>query len=86
MCCGSKRSAARAAAVAGRNAAAAPVGPRGPTASSVTMFEYVGKGETWIRGAVSGQVYTFRRQGDRVRVDPRDSPSLAALPSLRSVR
>ena len=86
MCCGSNRAAARAAATAaGRPAAASVRAPAAP-ASSVTMFEYVGTNEAWIRGSVSGQFYQFRRQGDRVRVDPRDGPELAGLPSLRWVR
>ena len=91
MCCGSNRAAARAAVTAAAPSAArsaAPsVGAPAAPSSSVTMFEYVGGSqETWIRGSVSGQLYRFRRRGDRVRVDARDGPGLAGLPSLRLVR
>jgi hypothetical protein len=50
------------------------------------MFEYVGDGEASIRGPVSGQVYRFRQEGDRVRVDPRDRPGLVGVRTLRWVR
>lgn len=86
MCCGSARAAARVAAMGTPQPAATSVGSRTASASSVTMFEYVGSGQARIRGPVSGLIYYFRRSGDRLRVDPRDRPGLASLPSLRPVR
>ncbi|HET7796106.1 MAG TPA: hypothetical protein VFL64_22140 [Rhizobacter sp.] len=83
MCCGSKRAAAQAAAMA-HAAPAAAFGAR--PALSVIMFEYLGSGQTAIRGPVSGQLYLFAQAGARVEVDARDRPGLAAMPSLRWVR
>lgn len=90
MCCGKNRAAARSAAVAA-GVAAAPSAQRHAAAapdvrSSVIMFELVRGGATVIRGEASGQAYRFARLGDRVRVDPRDRPSLAAHPALRWIR
>jgi hypothetical protein len=86
MCCGSARAAARVAAMGAGQPAAASAGNRSTSATSVAVFEYVGSGETRIRGPVSGRIYYFRRPGDRLRVDPRDRPGLASLPELRGVR
>ncbi|HYN83077.1 MAG TPA: hypothetical protein VES88_16475 [Gemmatimonadaceae bacterium] len=86
MCCGSNRAAARAAAIAASAGTKASVGAAAASATSVIMFEYVGTGEAAIRGPVSDQVYRFGGPGDRLRVDPRDRPGLAALASLRWVR
>ncbi|MGY4831459.1 hypothetical protein ACVNIS_23010 [Sphaerotilaceae bacterium SBD11-9] len=83
MCCGSKRAAAQAAAMV-HAAPAAVVGAK--PALSVIMFEYVGPGQTAIRGPVSGQLYRFAQPGARVQVDARDRPGLVAMPSLRWVR
>jgi hypothetical protein len=86
MCCGSNRAAARAAVMAqgARPPTAAPAGH--VTASSVIMFEYVGASQAAIRGPISGRLYCFARPGDRLPVDPRDRPGLAAMPALRWVR
>jgi hypothetical protein len=84
MCCGSLRSAARAAALAAAPRSPAPVADTpfvGPM-----VFEHVGPGPAEIRGAVSGRTYRFSSSGDRLAVDPRDRPGLAAMPSLRRVR
>lgn len=86
MCCGSNRAAARAAGTAAETTAAASIAPSPATATSVIVFEYVGNAATSIRGPVSGQVYRFGRAGDRVRVDPRDRPGVAAMPLMRWVR
>ena len=86
MCCGNNRAAARSAAMAASSAPAIPVAKAPAPQVSVIMFEYVGTGAVSIRGPVSGRRYTFARAGDRLRVDPRDRPGLAASPSLRWIR
>lgn len=48
------------------------------------MFEYIGRTALTAVGAVSGARYRFDRPGSRLRVDPRDRPSLARVPVLRS--
>jgi len=81
-CCGKARAIA-AAAVGSRpgDASAAPAPPL-----SVVMFELVGRGPATVVGPVSGRRYRFMGPGDRVRVDPRDRPALAARGDLRRVR
>ncbi len=84
MCCGGNRPAARAAVNA---VGATPGGVRTTsTPASADVFEYVGGGAVTYRGPVTGQLYRFHRPGDRVRVDPRDRPGLAAVSLLRWVR
>jgi hypothetical protein len=51
----------------------------------VVCFEYVGPTGLTAIGGVSGRRYRFDRPGARVIVDPRDRPSLAAVPNLRQV-
>jgi len=46
-------------------------------------FEYVGRTGLTVRGPVTGRQYRFDRPGSRVEVDPRDRPSIAAVPMLR---
>jgi hypothetical protein len=84
MCCGSNRAAVRAAVMAQGASPPAAVGPQ--SAVSVIMFEYLGNGAMSIRGAVSGKLYRFARQGERLQVDARDRPALVAMPVLRWVR
>lgn len=84
MCCGSKRAAARDAAMAAQSAGmpAFVVAP----AQSVILFEYTGAGHQAVRGPVSGKLYAFTEPGARVQVDARDRPGLMAMPALRWVR
>lgn len=81
----------------GRNRALAQVGAWAPGAArshaaplgldtSVVMFEYVGRGSAVIRGPATGLAYRFNGTGDRVRVDARDRPGLAAMTALLRVR
>ncbi len=51
-----------------------------------TTFEYVGLTGLTVAGPVTGRVYRFDRPGARVEVDPRDRPSIAAIPVLRQIR
>jgi hypothetical protein len=48
-------------------------------------FQYVGKTAMITIGLVSGQQYRFASPGTIVQVDPRDSPSLEAIPNLRQI-
>ncbi len=48
-------------------------------------FEYTGLTGLTVAGPVTGRVYRFDRPGARVEVDPRDRPSIAAIPILRLV-
>ena len=49
------------------------------------IFEYTGRTGLTAIGAVSGNRYRFDIPGARVRVDPRDRPGLAKVPSLRQI-
>jgi hypothetical protein len=61
--------------------------PRPPLARFPGVaFEYVGRTGLTVAGPVTGQEYRFDRPGSRVEVDPRDRPSIAAIPLLRQVR
>jgi hypothetical protein len=88
MCCGNSRSQYRgtttnpppprvAPFIAGSQAAA----PGRPGAT----FEYFGQTGLTVKGAVTGRVYRFGHPKARLVVDPRDRPSMAAIPVLRQV-
>lgn len=83
-CCGKARALAAAAAGAGASQSPASFPPSEPL--SVIVFELVGRGPATVTGPVSGRRYRFRESGDRVRVDPRDRPALAARADLRWIR
>jgi hypothetical protein len=82
-CCGKNR--ALAAAYATRKGPTRAAEPLATTTSDV-MFEYVGRGEATVHGPTTGRAYRFGGNGDRLRVDPRDRPGLAAMALLRQVR
>lgn len=46
-------------------------------------FEYTGPTGMTVRGAGTGASYRFAGPGARLAVDPRDAPSLLAVPRLR---
>ena len=50
------------------------------------LFEYVGHSAQIVVGPVTRRQYHFNWPGDRVLVDPRDAPSVAAVPNLREMR
>lgn len=50
------------------------------------LFEYVGNSALTVLGPVTGRRYRFARPGDRVLVDPRDKPSVSAVPHLREIK
>ncbi len=56
-----------------------------PVHRFVIRFEYIGQTGLTVIGGVTGQRYRFDRPGARVIVDPRDRPSLVAVPNLRQV-
>ena len=51
-----------------------------------TTFEYTGLTGLTVSGPVTGRQYRFDRPGSRLEVDPRDRPSIAAIPVLRQIR
>jgi hypothetical protein len=65
------------------SAAEAPVRP--PSAAAPIRFEYVGGTGMSVRGPITGRTYRFGNAGAHVAVDPRDAPSLMAVPRLRTV-
>jgi hypothetical protein len=56
-----------------------------PARRFVVCFEYIGQTGMTAIGGATGRRYRFDRPGVRVIVDPRDRPSLAAVPNLRQV-
>jgi hypothetical protein len=48
-------------------------------------FEYTGNAALTVFGPISGRRYRFAGHGARLAIDPRDRPSLAAVPRLRQV-
>jgi hypothetical protein len=59
--------------------------PPAPARRFIICFEYTGQTGLTVLGGATGQRYRFDRPGARVVVDPRDRPSLAAVPNLRLV-
>jgi len=59
--------------------------PARPARYTVVYFEYTGKMGLTVIGPISGLRYRFAGHGARLAVDPRDRPSLAAVPHLRQV-
>jgi hypothetical protein len=55
-------------------------------ASAGPCFEYTGKTALIVIGALSGKRYHFTEPGRRLRVDPRDQPSLAMIRQLSVVK
>lgn len=49
------------------------------------QFEYVGESGLTAIGPITGRHYRFVGPGARVAVDPRDAPSLRAVPRLKQV-
>jgi len=46
-------------------------------------FEYIGKTSAVVIGGATGKHYSFTFPGARIEADPRDVPSLQAVPVLR---
>ena len=75
-CCGSKRMAPAA-------TAAPPASSSEGVAQSAPAFQYAGYTALTVRGPITGRIYHFATAGAVQVVDPRDAPSLAAVPHLR---
>ena len=58
---------------------------RQPLPQPEIRFEYVGATGLTVVGPVTGKRYRFDNPGSRVSVDPRDAPSMAAVPHLRRI-
>jgi hypothetical protein len=56
-----------------------------PVRQFVVCFEYTGRTGLTAIGGVTGRRYRFDQPGARVIIDPRDRPSIAAVPNLRQV-
>jgi hypothetical protein len=88
MCCGSRRPQFRGTTV---NLPPPGLAPRVANPQSFTpprpgaTFEYTGRTGLTVTGAVTGRVYRFDQTGSRISVDPRDRPSMAAIPVLKQV-
>ena len=80
-CCGASRTPLFGTAARPAQAASAAVGGL----RYRIQFEYTGRTALTAIGPVSGRRYRFDRPGAIVVVDPRDRPSLAAVPNLRAV-
>lgn len=75
MCCGSQR----------RQAFIPKTRESRPGAPLAVGFEYVGTTGLTVVGPVTRKRYRFEGHGSRVSVDPRDVPSMAAVPHLRRI-
>jgi len=76
-CCGKKRDAWR---------GESPQTPRAhPKNSQFIYFRYTGNKILKVVGPVSGHVYEFSGSGAAAATDPRDAPSIAAVPHLVQV-
>jgi hypothetical protein len=88
-CCGQKRAQFTTIPGAERSPAfdRAPLAPPTgrPAAPLPLLFEYQGATAATVIGPVTRRVYRFDGPRARVAVDPRDAPSIAALPNLRRV-
>lgn len=84
-CCGKHRTSLS----SGASPAARPPTPHALGASAATAapveLEYLGGSVLTVIGQGTGVQYRFVGHGARVRVDPRDRASLAAVPHLRDV-
>ena len=56
-----------------------------PLPQAPVHFEYVGATGLTVLGPVTGKRYRFDRSGSQVSIEPRDVPSMAAVPHLRRV-
>ena len=79
-CCGGKRALLRSDTV--ERVLFAPPGPDG---RGRVFFQYLGRLSARVVGAATGRAYVFGWPGATASVDPRDAPSVAAVPGLRQV-
>lgn len=58
-----------------------------PTAhGGIVVFQYVGRHSLTVVGPVTGRVYQFWGAGATAAIDPRDAPSVAAVPHVVQIR
>jgi hypothetical protein len=76
-CCGKKREVWRG------EAQRTPLMPA--NRAPAVYFRYVGNSALTVVGPVTGRVYTFSGRGAAAAADPRDAPSIAAVPLLVQV-
>lgn len=75
-CCGQKRT-------QWRNEYTAPAPSSAP--GGRVFFRYLGKTGVTVTGPVTGRSYQFTTAGATAAVDPRDAPSVAAVPHLQQI-
>lgn len=61
---------------------AAHQAPSAAVAGTGAAFRYTGYTSLTVRGPVTGRTYHFASAGAVLAVDPRDAPSLTAVPQL----
>jgi hypothetical protein len=61
---------------------AAHQAPSAAAGAAGAAFRYTGHTSLMVRGPVTGRNYHFASAGAVLAVDPRDAPSLAAVPQL----
>ncbi len=59
--------------------------PNNPVLKHSVAFKYSGKTSMIVIGGITGKRYRFDRPGTILTVDPRDRPSLSAVPNLRQL-
>jgi hypothetical protein len=86
-CCGTKRTSVSAPSTSATRAPVrrAVLGAAAVAGAPAAEFEYLGGSVLTVIGQGTGVPYRFVGHGSRVRVDPRDRASLAAVPYLREV-
>lgn len=89
MCCGRKSGRSRPSIATTRHASSSARGvgfspPPGRQRAPV-YFQYVGRTSLSVLGPITGIRYRFGGHRAVLPVDPRDGPSLAAVPNLRRV-
>lgn len=60
--------------------------PQATEKKIAVCFEYIGRTGLTVMGTISGKRYRFDRTGSLICVDPKDRPSLSAIPQLREIR
>lgn len=84
-CCGNQRTQLQATRRPSYSLASNIFPATAPARRYVVCFEYIGKTALTVIGGATGQRYRFGRPCARVIVDPRDRPSLSAVPNLLEV-
>lgn len=87
MCCGQKRAQLHSTLPANPQMSPMPETAASPPRAPVpVIFEYLGTTALSVIGPVTRRLYRFDAPHARVAVDPRDAPSIAAVPNLAHAR